>query len=107
MVSAELPVAKEYRLESSDSSKSASEADSDVSLSTSGLESATIVLGLAAAREDTDQMRGVERDTGERAYEPSADCERGGTIARALVLRPILVVPSRNLAWTRYDRGSR
>ena len=38
-------------------------------------------------------MTGVERDAGERAYEPSADCERGGTIARALVLGPILVVP--------------
>ena len=37
-------------------------------------------------------MTGVEHDAGGRVYEPSADCERGGTNARALVLGPSLVV---------------
>ena len=52
--------------------------------------------GLASKRPDP--MTGVERDVGGHVYEPSADCERGGTNARALVLGPILVVPR---AWLR------
>ena len=58
---------------------------------------AMIVL-VSPARDDTDPMTGVEGDAGGHVYEPSANCERGGTNARALVLGPILVVPR---AWLR------